>query len=111
MCLKTFYKSVQSGCLKCQEGGAPQAIAIMVGGTASVGLTYKLFKRYFGEKEQTHVKTVLKILFVGIQNMVKLPATFGIMFPAAVSLKRYPKSVSGFIPPPPSIGPNSLLYW
>lgn len=85
--MKTFYKSVQSGCLKCQGGGAPEAIAITVGGIAFVVLLYKIFKRCFRKQEQIHIKTVGKIMFVAGQTLVKLPVTFGIQFPSVVRLR------------------------
>ena len=70
----------------CRGGGAPEAIALIVGGIVFVILLYKLFKRYFNKEEQTHILTVLKITFVGGQSLVKLPVTFDIQYPAAVSI-------------------------
>ena len=86
--MEGYYKSVRSGCLECEGGGAPEAIAFIIGGVVLMVLVYKLFKRYFAKNEQTHIKTVAKISFVAGQTLVKLPVTFGVQFPAAVRFNR-----------------------
>ena len=84
--LKYAHAHLPHAYTKCQGGGAPEAIAVILCGIMIFGLVFHVFKRYFNKREQTHIKTVAKISFVAGQTLVKLPVTFGIQFPPVVSL-------------------------
>ena len=56
---------------------------------------YRLFKTQLAEDEQVNIKTILRILFVCGQNLVKFPFIFAISFPDVVSTGPNTKSSCG----------------
>jgi len=131
VCLGSFYKSIQKGCLKCEGGVSPEAVSprtletslvicryckpynksnsthtynnktynnktyssfhsiyqigVFVGGGVLVFVLYYLFQKMLGLEEQKNVKSILRILFIAGQSLVKFPFTFAIAFPNLVS--------------------------
>ena len=77
--LDGYYMSIQSGCLKC-AASIPVETFIVFPLLLVLAIILLLMLRRTNGVDRANLKTVLKILFVTLNILTPIPATFGIEF-------------------------------